>query len=218
MKILINKNYIISIISVVLILCIFIPISTNAQTTGTAATTAGAAVLNAASKAITLTPPPVVTASTIILNGATKSFINSVLANIADGIMSLVGSLLSITGVFLNLAITTTLRIGEYQSKITAIGEIWIVIRNISSIFIIFLLIFYSIKTMLSVGTSNLKSLITNVIVAGLLINFSLFFARTMIDASNLVSMQFYRAMAPDTENNTTVPSAYTSGGISNVF
>ena len=94
----------------------------------------------------------------------------------------------------------------------------WITIRDLSSIFIIFALLYYSIRTILGVGGNSLKDLIVKIFIAGLLINFSLFFVRVAVDTSNLISLQFYNAIAPDTSQNWTVGKVFSDGGLSNVF
>ncbi len=159
-----------------------------------------------------------VDAQVAILEKATVSFVNSTLANIANSFLQMTAWLLSIVGVLLSFAIDRTLHIGDYMDNIPAIKEVWIVIRNLSSIFIIFLLIYTSISTIVGVG-GKLGELVKNIVMAGLLINFSLFFVRLGIDASNLVSMQFYRAIVPNSsQGGSTVSKAFTGGGLSDVF
>ena len=59
------------------------------------------------------------------------------------------------------------------------------------------------------------------VVIAGVLINFSLFFTKIAIDTSNLVSLAFYRAIAPNSfsqSGGNYLQNAFTRGGISDEF
>ncbi len=138
------------------------------------------------------------------------------------------GALLTITGTLLNATLVATLNMKTLVDNTPSIGVAWKTIRDFSSIFIIFLLLYASIMMILGVKTQNynLGKLIVNIVIAGLLINFSLFMTKFIIDTSNLVSLSFYTAMVPPgsvgaTGSATTgeiVTSAYDAGGLSNVF
>ncbi len=133
---------------------------------------------------------------------------------------------LSVSGMVLNIAIVLTLNIKALYEATPAIDQIWLVIRNLSSMFIIFALIYTSILTILDAAKTSASTLIKNIIMAGILINFSLFFTKTLIDASNLVSLQFYRALVPNsaTIDKNSISSILGSAtptaenGLSNIF
>ncbi len=199
MKNLFNKNKI-AIISMVFfaILIFIIPVYTHAQQGGKDNTEGKVTIVER-----------------IALSG-----INNAAAAIGNALLSLTSWLLSISGYFLNQAITLTLNIGDYtkDTNMPVIGETWKTVRNISNIFIIFFLIYSSISIIIGSGVETTKKLIFNIIIAGMLINFSLFFVRVGIDASNLVSMQFYRAMVPNVNANAGIVASATNGGLSDVF
>jgi hypothetical protein len=152
--------------------------------------------------------------------------VDMIFADLSNLILKIVSAFLSIAGIILNASIILTMNIKAVYEATPAIDQIWIIIRNLSSMFIIFGLIYTSILTILDIGSPNIKNLIKNIVIAGLLINFSLFFTKILIDGSNLISLQFYRAIAPDSQNvNLTKDSigivlgnSLTDGGISNVF
>lgn len=146
-------------------------------------------------------------------------------AGAGDILLKIASFTLIFTGFLLNISINLTTHIKDIYEATPAIRSVWVIIRNISSIFIIFMLLYTSIQTILGIGSPNIKKLIGNIIMAGLLINFSLFFTKVAIDASNLVSLQFYRAIAPEyssTLSNSSpdgwMSSAFYDGGISNIF
>ncbi len=73
----------------------------------------------------------------------------------------------------------------------------WSVVRDVANIFFIFILLYAALSLVLSLhlhGTS-VKKIVSQVIIVALLINFSLFFCRVAIDASNVLSRVFYNAM-----------------------
>lgn len=155
-------------------------------------------------------------------------FLNSLAAGIGYLALTISSWFLSLSGIVLNISIILTMNIKTIYESSPAIGEIWVVIRNISSMFIIFGLIYTSILTILDtdMGKFNVRSLIINIIMAGLLINFSLFFTKTLVDASNLISTQFYRAIAPESKGinlstsdlKSIVSNTWTSGGLADIF
>lgn len=73
----------------------------------------------------------------------------------------------------------------------------WTAVRNISNLVFIFFLLYIAIKTILGLG--DWKKSVVPVIIVALLINFSLFFTKIVIDASNILAYQFYNNIgAPD--------------------
>ena len=153
------------------------------------------------------------------LEGPAVSVVNTAISIVANWVLGLTSTLVVVAGTFLSISINLTTHIGDFYNSIPALNDVWVVVRNISSMFIIFALLYTSISTILGVGKS-VKELIGKIIIVGLLINFSLFFCKILIDASNLVSLQFYRAIAPQyqVDGLSKVSSAYYDGGLSNVF
>jgi hypothetical protein len=147
---------------------------------------------------------------------------------IAELAFTIAGAFLTITGVLLNGTMVATLNISQIVAYTPAIGTAWRTIRDFSSIFIIFLLLYASIVMILGVQSGpSFGKLLKNIIIAGLLINFSLFMTKFVIDTSNIVSLSFYNAIAPgvSSTNNATggatanmISNAFNDGGLSNVF
>ncbi len=86
----------------------------------------------------------------------------------------------------------TVLNMSDQIKRMTVINDAWKTFRDLSNIFFIFALIYASIGTILQLHTYNVKQLISKLIIAALLINFSLFFTKAIIDASNIVATEFY--------------------------
>jgi len=102
-----------------------------------------------------------------------------------------------LAGFILNYVVWFT--VVDMSNKIDQIGTIdlaWKTIRDIGNMGFIFVLLYAAIKTILGIG-SDTKKLIVNVIVVAILINFSLFFTKVVIDASNVLAITLYDAIAP---------------------
>ena len=146
------------------------------------------------------------------------SVINSFIANVGYQILSFASVLVAAAGTFLSVSMNLTLHIKDIYLQLAAIKNVWVVIRDLTSMFVIFSLLYYSILTIVGYGEGKVSKLIVKIFLAGIFINFSLFFVRVAIDASNLVSLQFYEAIAPGTSENIGTDAAFNSGGLSNVF
>lgn len=81
----------------------------------------------------------------------------------------------------------------DFVGASTAIPITWAVIRNMINITFIFILLWVAIKTILGLSSANTKKMISGVVVAALLINFSLFITRIIIDGGNLVADALYQ-------------------------
>lgn len=71
----------------------------------------------------------------------------------------------------------------------------WSVVRDLSNIFFILILIYIAVKMILNMGGSETKSMVANVIIMAVLINFSLFFTKVIIDSSNVLALIFYNKL-----------------------
>ena len=150
-----------------------------------------------------------------------------VLSNLALRISNL---LLVLSGTLLNAVMIITLNMATLMGgSNNIIDATWSTIRDLASIIIIFFLLYESIKIIIGVSDSKVKHIIVMVAIAGILLNFSLFFAKMGVDASNLVGLAFYRAIAPSGANldlstytasstSNFLTSTLTSGGISDEF
>jgi hypothetical protein len=114
-------------------------------------------------------------------------------SNMALQIMSL---WVMLTGALLNVSISMTLHIKDFVDSTQGVYLVWQTVRDISGMFIIFLLLYASIKIILgfdSVG--GVGNLIKNIVIVGILINFSFFITSLLIDASNIVSLALYNGI-----------------------
>lgn len=116
------------------------------------------------------------------------------------------GWMLTMSSNILDLAIEKSISSG-ILNNLTVIDVGWRVIRDFCNMFFIFILIYVSITTILDIGGPSAKKTLANVIVSALLINFSLFFGKVIIDAGNIVAVQFWNRMMVQ-KGGVSVPSA----------
>lgn len=80
-------------------------------------------------------------------------------------------------------------------SIIQGITPIWETMRDIANITLLFMFIFIAFMTILGNHTYNIKNLTGRVIIVALLVNFSLFFSKAVIDVGNFFGYQFYKSI-----------------------
>jgi len=96
-------------------------------------------------------------------------------------------------GQFFNGAVSFALG-GEFlKSDMVSIG--WTITRNVANLFFIFILLYIAIATILQISSYGMKSLLAKLIIIALLVNFSLVITKIIIDASNILAMEFYNKM-----------------------
>lgn len=109
-------------------------------------------------------------------------------------IMGLFAWLVGVAAITLDNAVYySVLTMGDFVKDLSAIGVSWRILRDIGNIFLIFGFIAVGVTTILSVdwyggGTKMLPMLL----VAAVLLNFSLFISMAVIDVGNLFATQFY--------------------------
>ena len=82
------------------------------------------------------------------------------------------------------------------------VSEAWVVVRDLSNIFFIFILLYIAFQTILGLGGhgGGPKKMIAQVIIMALLINFSMFFTKVIIDSSNILALIFYNKIDIETK------------------
>lgn len=103
------------------------------------------------------------------------------------------GKFAELTGKLLDFFIAYSLDSNSYsQANGDFVNQGWGVVRDIANVAFIFMLLYIAIRHILQLGTSDLKKTLSSLIVAALLINFSLFFSKVIIDAGNILARAFY--------------------------
>jgi hypothetical protein len=71
-----------------------------------------------------------------------------------------------------------------------AVDRIWYILRDFVNMFFIFGLVYIGFKMILDADNSNTRRWLVNLIIAAILINFSLFITKTVVDFSNNIATQ----------------------------
>jgi hypothetical protein len=100
--------------------------------------------------------------------------------------------LLKISATMLDKAVTLTLSTDIFENSSSGINIIWSLIRDFCNITFIFILLWVSIQTIIGTAGGKTKKVIADVVIAALLINFSLFITRIIIDAGNILAINIY--------------------------
>lgn len=104
------------------------------------------------------------------------------------------GWLVWMGGMLLDEGISTyVVGFGE-QFKVTGLGfavdSLWVMVRDFFNLFFIFGLVYIGFKMILNSGDSSARHMLVSIIMAALLVNFSLFFTKFIVDFSNIVATQ----------------------------
>ncbi len=121
--------------------------------------------------------------------------------------------LLMVSAYIFNFFISITLYTTLYKNN-DFITNSWGIVRDLSNIFFILILLYVAIQTILGIGHET-KKIIVRVIIVALLINFSMFFTKIVIDSSNILALIFYNKIAieaPASNNSTARPYISVSG------
>lgn len=115
------------------------------------------------------------------------------LGSVGELILTLSSLILLVTGKVLDIAMFFTTHMSEILDGIPIVEGGWEVFRDLANMVFIFILVYASISVVLGIG--NPRQLIVNIIVTAILINFSLFITKAIVDASNIIALQFYNAI-----------------------
>src|SRR3989344_5755170 len=105
--------------------------------------------------------------------------------NLTNWVLTLAGAMFDMFAAF---TIGTVL----FKSTMTMTQQAWGVVRDIANLALIFSLLYIAIATILQIGGVQLKKAVESVVIVGLLINFSFFITRVVIDASNILAGALY--------------------------
>lgn len=111
---------------------------------------------------------------------------------------------------FFNLAVNLSLNGPIYA--LTFISTGWTTARDLANMAFLFILIYIAFMLIFEAETSHTMSLLAGVIVIALLVNFSFFFTRLVIDAGNILSIQFYNSIQAPSIQSTAQTSNVAAG------
>ncbi|NCU28741.1 MAG: hypothetical protein EOM85_03685 [Candidatus Moranbacteria bacterium] len=106
--------------------------------------------------------------------------------------------LFGLAGTAMDYTLMYSLSDGSYRTPFVSEG--WKIVRDLCNMFFIFILLYIAFTTILDSGGSKNKNTVINVVIIGLVINFSLFATHVIIDASNILARVFYNPKIVDIE------------------
>ena len=125
------------------------------------------------------------------LGGLLGSIAQLLLVFIAKGLFTFAGFLMGSMATMFDYALAVTLS-SEILDRIEVIDVGWTLSRDVANMFFIFILLYIAIQTILGIAGHNTKTLLRNVILVALLINFSLFLTKVIIDGANILALHFF--------------------------
>lgn len=137
---------------------------------------------------------------------ATTGLIGSALEAIASLIFKLAGFFMESMGQLFDMSISRTIDSRTYKD-LASVNIAWATVRDLANMFFIFILLYIAIQTILGLAGGATKRWLANVVIAALLINFSLFITQVVIDAGNALAFGFWDQIKTQ-QGPTTVNSA----------
>lgn len=107
-----------------------------------------------------------------------------------------------ITGEVFDYFVQYSIDSNSYKGNGNFIERGWAIIRDIGNVMFIFALLYIAISHILQFSSSSTQKFLINIIIAALLINFSLFFCRVIIDAGNILARAFYNNIEIPNDDN----------------
>jgi hypothetical protein len=137
--------------------------------------------------------------------GGTQSVFETILNAIAGFITRLLMGISSLFLIFagtifdwiVNFSIVDMAQnMGSSSNLGKSISDSWTTLRDIANLVFIFVLLYAAFSAMFDSKFGNFQNTVKNIIIVALLINFSLFFSKVVIDASNIVAIGFYKSIS----------------------
>jgi hypothetical protein len=122
-------------------------------------------------------------------------------------ILPLAAALMALAGLVMDAAIGFSLHTSYIFNFSPAVNLGWVIVRDIANIFFIFILIYISLGTIIKGTSFGTKQLLTQLIIAALLVNFSMFFTKVIIDVSNVFGNWLYGGVQKTLEANSVDPN-----------
>lgn len=171
--------------------------------------------------------PPTTTSCASVLTYMTNPFtcmFRTFVSLTAAALIYISTWVLSIAGLLFNwLLYNTVIQFGTFYGTIKpAVETAWTAFRDIANILIIGIFTFIAISIILGLKEYGQKKMIAHVLIIAVMINFSLLFAKMIIDASNYTAAQIYTAAAlggtAGTQGGASAGTTETQYGIADQF
>jgi len=142
-----------------------------------------------------MSPFLVPTAHAQSVSGAATATFLSPLETLVDGLRFVASYLLKLGGVLLDMALQFSVDTSNFKeggAMGDAINAGWTVVRDLINMSFIFIVLYIAINTILGTSSGADKKILGNLVIAGLLINFSKLFASLIVDLGNILALGFH--------------------------
>lgn len=95
------------------------------------------------------------------------------------------------------------------QSSDSAVTAGWSLARDIVNLFLIFIVLYIAIATILQIPGYGAKELLATLIIVAFLVNFSLVITKMIIDASNILAMGFYNSFPKSADGGVAISQVF---------
>ncbi len=113
-------------------------------------------------------------------------------ASISYAALTIAAWAVALAGLLFDTIMNYTVVQMKANLALSFINEGWADIRDLGNLIFIFIAIYLGIQEIIGFNGGKVKRLMRNLIIVGLLVNFSLFFTQLLIDASNILTISFY--------------------------
>lgn len=178
----------------------------------------GRAMLGAVAQVVNIVSPP----SSSMWNCVTYTVAHFLYGVVMQGAIIVAGWASSL----FNLSIQFSLTGDVFDAgKNIMIRDGWAMVRDLFNLVFIFILLYAAISTILQYGNMDIKKILPGLIVAALLVNFSLMISKVVIDASHIFAWEFYNQIDstaggkyPELKNDINVNGDFQKKNLANVF
>lgn len=118
--------------------------------------------------------------------------VNNLLASLSQLLLIVSSWIIYAAGEALEVSMQVSVSSFSTYANNPGVKLAWETFRNIANMAFIFILLYIAIGTILGLSNINTKKMLARVIIIALLLNFSFFFTRVIIDVSNLLAVGFF--------------------------
>jgi len=130
-----------------------------------------------------------------------KDIVSGIFAELGNLFLRIASIVLYFSGKIFDYAVRiSVLNFSDY-ANMPGIMDGWRIVRDVMNLFFIFILLYIAIGTILQLAGFDTKKLLTSVIIVALLVNFSAVLTKVVIDASNVLALEFYQKIGQPSIN-----------------
>jgi len=124
--------------------------------------------------------------------GFTSFFTTECALSISVGILTFIGTILGWVAGLFDFIMEQTIISGNYNANQPIIAVGWFIVRDLANIIIVLSILAISVGTILQMGGYSIKQTLPRLLIAGLLVNFSLPLAGIVVDLTNVLAFSFW--------------------------